>query len=858
MKPGRRLHEVAGTPQTTPRCVAHHDAVRHDLPSGTVTFLFTDLEGSTKLLHRLGVAAYAEALAEHREILRRAFSAHGGVEVDTQGDAFFVAFPAAAGALEAARKAVAALTPGPTRVRIGIHTGTAHVTQEGYVGEDVHKGARIAAAGHGGQVLLSKETRELVAVEVQDLGEHRLKDFAEPVWIFQLGPERFPPLKTISNTNLPRPASSFVGREREVEEVLAMLRDGVRLLTLTGPGGSGKTRLAIEAAADLVPEFRNGVFWVGLAPLREPALVADTIAQTLGAKDGLADDIGERELLLLLDNLEQVVEAAAELASLVERCPNLRLLVTSRERLRVRGEVEYPVLPLAESEAVALFCARARLEPDETVTELCRRLDSLPLAVELAAARTSVLSPAQILERLSQRLDLLRGGRDAEARQETLRATLAWSYELLAEEERRLFARLAVFAGGCTLEAAEDVTQAGLDTLQSLVDKSLLRHTQERFWMLETIREYALERLEDSVEGGTLRRRHAEHFLALAQEAEPHLRRASGQWLDRLEGERDNLRAALDWLEASGEKELFLELAAAAWWLWLLRGPLSEGRSRLESALSGDERPTAARAIALMGAADLMVDTGDPVTARLRAEEALALHRALGDSWGAAYSLLVLGLIFAFGDDWAEAQPRFAESVQLFRELGDEHNAAQATRRLAWSYEELGDLESARALTEDNLRQARTSGDEFIEAKSLAVLAQYELDKGRVDEVVPMLKEAHRIHRSGRRELDHRYWDAVLVCRFARALALKGRAAPAVQLLTCFEILLEETGVNLEAWVARMNEVTLAAIKDQLDEAAIAEAREQGRKLTADEAVALALDSLTSPSGVPPPSDAGA
>src|SRR6187551_212163 len=546
--------------------------VRRDLPYGTVTFLFTDVEGSTRLLHELGAAAYAEALAEHRRILRHVFRAHGGIEVDTQGDAFFVAFATAPDALDAADEALTALARGPIRVRIGIHTGTAHVTQEGYVGEEVHKGARIAAAGHGGQVLLSKETRELVVGEATDLGEHRLKDFAEPVWLFQLGSEQFPPLKTISNTNLPRPASSFVGREREVAEVLANLRDGARLLSLTGPGGSGKTRLALEAAADLVPDFRNGVFWVGLSPLREAALVADTIAQTIGAKDGLADHIEERELLLLLDNFEQVIEAAPELASLVERCPNLRLLVTSRERLRVRGEVEYPVLPLAQPEAVALFCARAGLEPDETVAELCRRLDSLPLAVELAAARTSVLSPPQILERLSQRLDLLRGGRDAEVRQTTLRATLVWSHELLDEQEKQLFARLAVFADGCTLDAAQRVADADLDTLDSLVDKSLLRHAEERFWMLETIREYALERLDDSGDGGQLRRRHAEYFLALAEEAEPDLRQESRESLDRLEPEQDNVRAALNLFETTCEHEHVMRLAAAVWWYWSLRG----------------------------------------------------------------------------------------------------------------------------------------------------------------------------------------------------------------------------------------------------------------------------------------------
>jgi class 3 adenylate cyclase len=295
--------------------------MRRDLPSGTVTFLFTDIEGSTRLLHDLGAEAYAEALSKHRRILREAVDAHGGVEVDTQGDAFFVAFPTAPGALEAAQKAQAALAESQIRVRMGLHTGTPHLAGEGYVGQDVHKGARIAAVGHGGQVLLSEETYELARVDVTDLGEHRLKDFEGPVSIFQLGSERFPPLKTISNTNLPRPASSFVGRDKEVEEVAGLLQDGARLLTLTGPGGSGKTRLAIEAAAELVPEFKAGVFWVGLAPVRDPALVAETIGRTLGAKEGLADHIGQRELLLLLDNLEQVVEAAPELASLVETAP---------------------------------------------------------------------------------------------------------------------------------------------------------------------------------------------------------------------------------------------------------------------------------------------------------------------------------------------------------------------------------------------------------------------------------------------------------------------------------------------------------------------------------------------------------
>src|SRR5919198_1676399 len=408
------------------------------LPSGTVTFLFTDIEGSTRLIEELGEDGYVQALAEHRRLLRAAFSDRGGVEVDTQGDAFLYAFRDPAEALAAAGQAKQSLESGPVTVRMGLHTGEPRLTGEGYAGRELHRAARIAACGHGGQVVVSAATRALVEGDLTELGEHRLKDFDEPVWLFQLGSDRFPPLKTISNTNLPRPASSFVGREREIDELASLLREGARLLTLTGPGGSGKTRLAIEAAAEVVPEFRNGVFWVGLAPLRDPALVIDTIAQMLGAKDGLGEHIAERELLLLLDNFEQVVEAAPELAALVEACPNLRLLTTSRELLRIRGEIEYAVPPLAEPEAVELFCARSWLERDDTIAELCRRLDNLPLAVELAAARTNVLSPTQILGRLSQRLDLLKGGRDAQARQRTLRATIDWSYQLLSGEEQRL------------------------------------------------------------------------------------------------------------------------------------------------------------------------------------------------------------------------------------------------------------------------------------------------------------------------------------------------------------------------------------------------------------------------------------
>jgi predicted ATPase len=446
----------------------------------------------------------------------------------TKGDAFFFAFASAPAALAAATRGCADLEAGgPIRVRMGLHTGSPHVGAEGYVGEDVHLAARIAAAGHGGQILVSGATRHLVGDELRDLGEHRLKDFAEPIPVYQVGMHAFPPLKTFANTNLPRPASSFVGRDREVAEVMSLLGNGTRFLTLSGPGGSGKTRLAIESAAGLVPEFAAGVFWVGLAPLRDPALVTATISQTLGGKEDIAAHIGERELLLLLDNMEQVVDAAPELGSLVEICPNLRLLVTSRELLRVQGEREYPVLPLGASEAVELFCARAGTEPDDDVRELSRDLDNLPLALELAAARTRVLSPRQIRERLSERLDLLEGGRDADPRQQTLRATIEWSYDLLDEDEKPLLARLSVFAGSCTLDAADQVAGAGVPILQALAEKSLLRVADERFWLLETIRAYAAERLEAFGADHDLRRRHAAYFGDLAHSQTTGFERAS-------------------------------------------------------------------------------------------------------------------------------------------------------------------------------------------------------------------------------------------------------------------------------------------------------------------------------------------
>jgi predicted ATPase/class 3 adenylate cyclase len=820
--------------------------VRPDLPSGTVTFLFTDVEGSTKLLHTLGAEEYAKALAEHRRVIREAFASHGGVEVDTQGDALFVAFPTAPGALQAASASLEGLARGHIRVRMGIHTGTPLLGPEGYVGVDVHRAARIGACGHGGQVLVSASTAQLTGTDgLRDLGEHRLKDLSAPERIYQLGDGDFPPLKSLHQTNLPVPSTPFLGREHELAEVLGLL-ESARLLTLTGPGGTGKTRLALQAAAEASEGYPGGVFWVPLAPLRDPGLVLETAGQALGARDGLAEHVADKSLLLLLDNFEHVVEAAAGLAEVLAACPNLQLLVTSRELLRLPAEQAYPVPPLEPEEGTELFLARAHaVEPgfagSAAVPDLCARLEQLPLALELAAARIRVLSPEQLLERLSGRLDLLKAGRGVDARQQTLRATIEWSHDLLGADEQRLFARLAVFRGGCTLESAEEVCDADLDTLQSLVDKSLVRvRDGDRFWMLETIREYAAERLDAAAEADELRRRHAEHFLALAEEAEELAREVDTVTLNRLEREADNVRAALDLLEASGETQLVLRLTAALDDFWGVMGYLGEGRRRLELALAADETPTAARAKALNAAADMAIGHGDAAAARLRAGEALTLHRQFENTWGVAVALYILGHAAADDEDYETARRLWEEAEPLFRETGDSFDALMTTRMLAWAYKELGESDRGQRLMQEVLEQARAAGDRHVEVHALESLAIDAALEGRMEDATSLLGEAWKLNC----ELGDRLRQAVIVFRFARLLALAGRADAATRVLATGEMLQEEMGARPMAWLKRGNDEALALIQARLDDDAFREGWEQGRALTADEAVALALTAL--------------
>jgi len=484
---------------------------------------------------------------------------------------------------------------------MGIHTGEPEATETGYVGMDVHRAARIASAGHGGQVLLSQATRDLLGEQLplRDLGAHRLKDLLAPERIYQLSDADFPPLKTLHQTNLPITATPFLGRSRELAEVTQLLADReLRLLTLTGPGGTGKTRLALQAAAESGDSYRDGVFWVPLAPVRDPSLVLSTVSHTLSAKDELARSLADKQLLLLLDNFEHVVDAAPQLSALLADCNGVRLLVTSRERLQLAAEHEYQVPPLAPTEGVELFRQRARAlraspSANGAVAELCSRLDNLPLALELAAARTKLFSPEQLLARLSQRLDLLKGGRDADPRQQTLRATIQWSYELLDGPEGELFARLSIFAGGCDLAGAEGVCDADPDLLASLIDKSLVRRRETaygpRFWMLETIREYAGERLRDSAEAVTLRARHADYFLELAETAfDEFADPRDPVWFTRFADEQDNFRVALATLADRGGDPV-LRLARRLWTSWLGHGQLEEGERWVELALERSE-----------------------------------------------------------------------------------------------------------------------------------------------------------------------------------------------------------------------------------------------------------------------------
>ncbi len=748
------------------------------LPSGTVTFLFTDVEGSTWLLDELGPEAYAVALADHRRVIREIVAREGGVEVDTQGDAFFFSFPTAPAALSAARGVIDALATGPIRVRIGVHTGTPLLTEEGYIGADVHRAARIAAAGHGGQVLVSAATAALVGRDgLHNLGEHRFKDLAAAERVWQLGDGEFPPLKSLYQTNLPVPGTPFLGREREVAAVVELLtRDDVRLLTLTGPGGTGKTRLALRAGADTAEHFPGGRWWISFAALRDPALAISAVAEVLGVRampgrslrEMLADALAGRRCLLLLDNAEHLLPGIAVEIAGVRTAGGATLLVTSRERLQLQGENVYDVPALTGPDALALFLARASAlnrspMPTAAVVDLCERLDRLPLAIELAAARTRLFSPEQLLERLGQRLDLLKGGRDADPRQQTLRATIQWSHDLLGPDEQALFQGLAVFAGGCTYAAGEAICGADPDTLQSLVDKSLVRRRdhaagEPRFWMLETIREYAAERLASSGLNEELGRAHAGWYAARAAWLSWPARFGEEAATNALAAEVANIRVAL--ANALGRRDARVagNCLFGLWHYWLAHGLDREATDAVRAwlALDRNELTPLERMPGLLACGEVLRYTGDLelataikqeqlviarahpgesvhgremrhliaatlgdlaqielaagnlTTARASAQEAVTIRRRLGEPFGIGHALIVRGTVALVEGDLQRARGWFAKSVEAL--AGSSYDHSEATLLLAECELLLGDAKVAAqrlAACADRLREVR-------------------------------------------------------------------------------------------------------------------------------------------------------
>jgi predicted ATPase/class 3 adenylate cyclase len=818
------------------------------LPQGTVTFLFTDIEGSTRLLHELGPTRYAEALAEHRRVVREAADAHGGVEVDTQGDAFFIAFPTPGGAAAAAEAAREGLAAGAIRVRMGLHTGTPTLTEEGYVGEDVHRGARIAALAHGDQIIVSPATAALLDAEpLLDLGQHRLKDFEGAVRLYQLGEREFPPLRTPGSVELPTPATPFLGREQELFDAVSLVYErDPRVLTIIGPGGTGKTRFSIELARLLGDDAEGGTVFVPLAPLRDAEFVLPAVADRLGAgtpePSAIAARVGDRRTHVVCDNLEHLLPGAARpLAELVAAVPALRLLTTSREALRIQGEAELDLPPLVRDEAVALFCERAQaVRPDVTATDavvqLCDRLDGLPLALELAAARTKLLAPEALLDRLSDRLDALKGTRDAEERHMTLRATIGWSHDLLDEDEQRLFASLGVFRGGCTLETAEAVCGADLDTLASLLDKSLLRRRtgllrEERFWMLETIREFALEQLESADEADTLRRRQAEHFVALGESANLMAESDGPERAEIVRAEQDNFRAAIDWA-VERDPELAFRLTIALEQFWVMNDAF-EGVRRLDAVLEHrSEVSQLLRARALRVYAESIYIAGDIDASERIQQESLREFRELGDEPGIAIALHRLAVCAIMAQDLVRARELLDECLAICRHRPNRKLVADTVVKLGTIAWREGDAERAFELWEEGAARCEEIGFTWMQAIAVQGIADVAYQLGRTELAWTRAREALRLCR----ECDDRQMTIFALAVLAQLESRAGRAGRAGRLWGAIEA--EELRGPLGHWDSEREEVASTVVSPSQE---FEQGRSSGRSLSLDEAAKYAL-----------------
>ncbi len=860
------------------------------LPTGTITFLFSDIVGSTHLVQRLGPAAYAEALATHNQLLRTSFAAHGGVERGSQGDSFLVMFteaPAAvAAAADAQRSLAGASWPagGTFRVRMGIHTGIGTAGGDDYVGIDVHRAARIAAAAHGGQVLVSEATHGLVAgslpagVSVRRIGEYKLRDLSHPEQLFQLVVEGlsadFPPIAgggVIGTGNLPPRLSRLIGREAELDELDALLRER-RLITLTGPGGIGKTSLALEAARRASDRYPEGAWFIQLEAVSNPSLVTPAIASAIGlleaaerpAADRLADYLRERSTLLVLDNLEQVTAAATAIGRLLYGAPLLSVLATSRAPLRLAAEQEYPVPPLTppdrgaqrstleESPAVQLFVERARRarpgfglgdqEEANAVAEVCRLLDGLPLGIQLAAARIRLLPARSIASRLTKQLPLPgAGGRDLPDRQQSLDQAIAWSEELLDPPERGLLATLAVFRGGFRLEEAELVAPDldVLEGLSALVEQSLVQPIPgpdgARYRLLEPIRAYAARRLREGDAELETGRRHALAYLALIEAAAPHL--PGGEqlaWLNRLTAEHDNLRAAVAWLLDHDETELALRFGAAAWRFWQLRGHLAEGRATMARILEmpGADAATPTRVQALAAAGGLHYWSADVPGADALYAMQRQVAEAINDKPGLADALFNLGhtrWLLTF--DQEEADRLADEAARLYNELGDERGVA----RLSWTRLNRQLLRRAPGIEDavfDTLARFRELGDAWYTALILGTLAWMSFGAGNIQQSIRWGLASISAH--------HAMGDvasSTIALRYLAALLhIAGKPEAAVAVAAAYDALCDRYGVQPPAFFEDMTP-GLDGQAMELNAARHPEAAARGAEMTLDETI---------------------